>query len=91
VSDNVKNNHRMSAPVRKVEDPYQESDVGYLIVDGDTVHPDIVEVEKGTSGSYRTLQEAKSVVMEALRARIEEGTTSLDRIRRIGVTLPRLM
>lgn len=81
----------MSAPVRKVTDPYRETDVGYLIVDGETMHPDIVEVAKGTPESFRTLQEAKSAIMEALRARIEEGTESLARIRRIGVDLPRIL
>ena len=81
----------MSAPVRKVIDPYRETDVSYLIVDGETMHPDIVEVDKGTAGSFRTLQEAKSAIMEALRARIEDGTESLARIRRIGVDLPRLL
>jgi len=81
----------MGAPVRKVTDPYAETDVSYLVVDGDTMHPDIVEVGKGTPGSFRTLQEAKSSIMEALRARIEEGTESLARIRKLGVDLPRLL
>src|SRR5438045_1106254 len=75
----------MGAPVRKGTDPYRESDVSYLVVDGETMHPDIVEVDKGTPGSFRTLQEAKSAVMETLRARIEDGTQSLARIRSIGV------
>jgi len=81
----------MSAPVRRVEDPYRETDVAYQVINGDTMHPDIVEVEKHTPGSFATLQEAKSAVMEALRERIEEGMTSLDRIRRVGVELPRFL
>jgi hypothetical protein len=81
----------MAAPVRKVDNPYQETDVGYLIVDGESMHPDIVEVAKGTPDSYPTLQEAKSAVMEALRDRIDEAMKSLERIRRVGIDLPRLM
>ena len=78
-------------PVSKVEDPYKETDVNYLIVDSDTMKPDIVEVDKGTPGSYATLQEAKSAVMSALREKIAEGMESLDSVRQIGIEIKRLM
>lgn len=81
----------MNAPVRKVADPYVESDVHYLVVALDTLSPDIVEVERGTPGSFRTLQEAKSHAMQALRDRIDEATNALSRIRSIGVEIPRLL
>jgi hypothetical protein len=82
---------RTSRPVSKVENPYRETDVHYLVVEGETMSPDIVEVEKGTPGSYPTLQEAKDVAMESLKRRIEEGMESLGRLRGIGITIPRLM
>ena len=72
-------------PVRKVANPYQESDVHYLVIDIDTMSPDIVEVEKGTPGTYPTLVEAKDVAMESLKRRIEEGMESLVHRLRDGV------
>ena len=81
----------MSRPVGQVADPSQETAVDYLIVALDTMKPDIVEVDKGTPGGYRTLQEAKSVVMQILRERIAEGMESLDRVRAIGVKIDRLL
>jgi hypothetical protein len=77
--------------VTRVENPYRESDVDYLVIDADSMSPDIVEVEKGTPGSFPTLQEAKDVAMETLKRRIEEGMESLGRLRGIGITIPRLM
>ena len=82
---------RMHNPVRKVVDPYAETDVHYLVVKLDGVAPDIVEVEKGTPESFRTLQEAKSYAMQLLRDRIEEATDSLARIRGIGIEISRFM
>ena len=81
----------MSLPIAQVKDPSQEGDVHYLIVGLETMKPDIVEVEKGAPGSYRTLQEAKSQVMRVLRERIAEGMESLDRVRAIGVQIQRLL
>jgi pyridoxal/pyridoxine/pyridoxamine kinase len=81
----------MHQPVRKVADPYAETDVHYLVVGADSLQPNIVEVEKGTRESFRTLQEAKNHAMRLLRERIEEATDSLSRIRGIGVEIPRLM
>lgn len=81
----------MHKPVRKVADPYAETDVHYLVVGSDSMAPDIVEVEKGTPESFRTLQEAKSHAMQLLRDRIEEATDSLARIRGIGIDIPRFM
>jgi hypothetical protein len=81
----------VSQPVRQVIDPCKESEVDYLVVDIATMKPDIVEVDKGTPGSYPTLQEAKSHVMQVLRERIAEGMESLDRIRAVGVKIERLL
>lgn len=81
----------MSKPVSRVDDPYREGDVHYLVVGIDTMSPDIVEVAKGTAGSFRTLQDAKSHVMRTLRERIAEGMESLDRVRAIGVEIRSLM
>jgi hypothetical protein len=81
----------VSQPVRQVIDPSKESQVDYLVVDIATMKPDIVEVDKGTPGSYSTLQEAKSHVMQVLRERIAEGMASLDRIRAVGVKIERLL
>lgn len=81
----------MTSPVRKVADPYVETDVHYLVVGLDSLSPDIVEVEKGTPESFRTLQEAKSHAMQVLRDRIDEASRSLTPIRSIGIDIPRLM
>jgi hypothetical protein len=81
----------MRQPVSRVVDPYVESSVHYLVVDIETMQPDIVEVDKHTPGSFRTLQEAKSFVMQVLRDRIDEGTESLQRVRTIGIEIARLM
>ena len=81
----------MSRPVGQVADPSKETDVDYLVTGSDTMKPDIVEVDKGTPGGYRTLQEAKSQVMRILRERIAEGMESLDRVRAIGVKIERLL
>jgi hypothetical protein len=81
----------MHHPVRKVADPYAETDVHYLVVGVEGMSPDIVEVEKGTPDSFRTLQDAKSYAMNLLRERIDEATKSLARVRAIGVEIPRLM
>ncbi|MET0388171.1 MAG: hypothetical protein ABW321_19520 [Polyangiales bacterium] len=77
--------------MRKVADPYSETDVDYLVIGGETMSPDIVEVDKGTPGSFKTLQEAKSNAMGILRDRLSEGTDSLARLRSIGIEIPRLM
>jgi len=74
-----------------VVDPNQETEVHYLGVDVETMSPDIVEVDRGTPGSYRTLQEAKTHAMGVLRERIAEGMASLDRVRAIGVKIERLL
>jgi hypothetical protein len=81
----------MHQPVRQVADPYAETDVHYLVVGADGTTPNIVEVEKGTPNSFRTLQDAKSHAMKLLRDRIDEATKSLARIRAIGIEIPRLM
>ena len=81
----------MTRPLRKVADPYVETDVHYLVTGSETMSPDIIEVTPGTSGSFRTLQDAKSHAMGLLRDRIEEGMQSLDRIRGIGVDIKPLM
>jgi hypothetical protein len=81
----------MHNPVSKVSNPYVETSVHYLVMDIDTMKPDIVEVEKHTPGSFPTLQEAKTLVMQVLRERIAEGTESLQRIRTIGIEIPQLM
>ncbi|MEY4575891.1 MAG: hypothetical protein RL701_594 [Pseudomonadota bacterium] len=81
----------MTQPVRKVVDPYAETEVHYLVIGLDTMQPDIVEVEKGTPDSFRTLQDAKGFVMRALRERIQQATDSLARIRGIGIEIQRMM
>ena len=81
----------MSRPVGQVADPASETSVDYLVVGIDTMSPDIVEVDKGTPGGHRTLQEAKNRVMRVLRERIAEGMASLDRVRAIGVKIERLL
>lgn len=77
--------------VAKVDDPYRESGVHYLVVNLDTMQPDIVEVQPGTPGSFATLQAAKDHAMTELKKRIGEGLESVNRIRNIGIDIQRLM
>lgn len=78
-------------PIVGTRDPYAESDTAYLVVDAETMTPNIVEVDKGTPGAFPTLQKAKSHAMELVRERMAEGSKSLDRLRAIGVEMPRHM
>ena len=82
--------HVESRPVTGVRDPRAESDVAYLVVDADTLRPDIREVRKGTTGSFPTLQEAKGHAMAGLREQIDVALASLERLRFLGVEPPRL-
>ena len=78
-------------PIVGTRDPYAETNVSYAVVNTDSMSPDIVEVDKGTPGSFSTLQQAKSHAMQLVRDRIAEGSKSLDRLRAIGVDIPRHM
>lgn len=78
-------------PIIDKRDPYAESDVGYVVIDAESMTPDIVEVDKGTPGSFPTLQKAKTHAMGLVRDRMAEGAKSLDRLRAIGVDMPRHM
>jgi len=81
----------MHKSVAKVNDPYLESSVHYQVVGLDTMQPHIVEVEPNEPGSFSTLQAAKDHTMKILKERIGQGLESIDRIRRVGVDIPRLM
>lgn len=83
--------HIKGRPIIGNRNPYADSDVNYAVLNADTMTPDIVEVDKGTPGSFPTLQQAKSYAMWLVRERIVEGTKSLDRLRAIGVEIPRHM
>lgn len=76
---------KSTAPVRIVEDPYSETDVGYLVVTLNPCRPLIREVPKGTPGSYKTLVDAKEAARQAVQGAIEEANASLQEIRQLGI------
>ncbi len=78
-------------PVSQVANPYAKGDCAYIVVDAQSLEPDIQEVPTGTPGSYASLQEAKSVAMGMLREKIATATESLERLRFLGVAEPKLM
>ncbi|WP_250461084.1 hypothetical protein [Microbulbifer litoralis] len=76
---------RSTAAVRIVEDPYSETDVGYLVVTLNPCRPLIREVRKGTPGSYKTLVDAKEAARQAVQGAIAEANTALQEIRQLGI------
>ncbi len=72
-------------PVKLVNDPYAESDVGYLVIAINPCKPIIREVPKGTADSYSTLTDAKEAARQILQSAITEARESLSELRQLGI------
>jgi antitoxin component of MazEF toxin-antitoxin module len=74
-----------SEPVKTVDDPYAESDVGYLLIKINPCKPVIREVSKDTPGAYHTLIDAKEAARQVIQNAIADAKESLNELRQIGV------
>lgn len=74
-----------SAPVTPVEDPYAESDIGYIVVAVNLGRPVIREVPKDTINAYTTLADAKEAARQIIQATIAEAKESLIQLRQLGI------
>jgi len=74
-----------SEPVKTVDDPYAESDVGYLVISINPCRPVLREVAKETPGAYRTLTEAKEAARQSIQNAIADARESLTELRQIGI------
>lgn len=72
-------------PVARVEDPYSESDVAYVVIDINPCSPVIREVPKGTANSFSTLTDAKEAARQKIQSSIAEAQRSLSELRQIGI------
>ncbi len=73
-------------PVTQVEDPYNETDVAYLVIDIDPCNPLIREVAKGTENSFSTLADAKEAARQNIQSSITKAQKSLTELRQIGIS-----
>ena len=71
--------------VTRVEDPYSESNVAYIVIDINPCSPIIREVPKGTENSFSTLADAKEAARQKIQSSINEAQKSLTELRQIGI------
>jgi len=76
---------KKSEPIKIVEDPYAESDVGYLVIAINPLKPVLREVPKETPGVYLTLTDAKEAARQVLQIAIADAKESLTNLRQTGV------
>ena len=74
-----------TAPVTPVEDPYAESDIGYIVIAANPAKPVIREVPKDTVNAYTTLADAKEAARQIIQATIAEAKESLMELRQLGI------
>lgn len=74
-----------SKPIKIVDDPYVESDIGYLVITINPLKPILREVPKETPGVYLTLADAKEAARQVLQMAIADAKKSLTSLRQIGV------
>ncbi len=76
---------KSSDPVRNVDDPYSESNVGYLVITIEPCKPILREVPLETKGAFRTLTDAKEAARQVIQCAIADAKQSLTDLRQIGV------
>ncbi|VAW69120.1 hypothetical protein MNBD_GAMMA10-1719 [hydrothermal vent metagenome] len=76
---------RVSKPVRTVDDPYAEVDIGYLVIAVNPCQPILREVSKETPGAYPTLVDAKEAARQLIQNAIADAKQSLIALRQVGV------
>jgi len=74
-----------SEPVKTVDDPDAESEVGYLVIAINPCQLMLREVPKDTPGAYRTLADAKAAARQVLQNAIAEAKESLTELRQVGI------
>lgn len=74
-----------SEPVKTVNDPEAELEIGYLVITINPCQPRLREVPKDTPGAYRTLAEAKEAARQVLQNAIAEAKESLTELRQVGI------
>ena len=74
-----------SKPVKTVEDPYAETDTGYLVITINPCAPILREVPLETPGCYRTLADAKEAARQVIQNTIADAKKSLTELRQVGV------
>ena len=74
-----------SEPVKTVNDPEAELEVGYLVIAINPCQPRLREVPKDTPGAYRTLAEAKEAARQVLQNAMAEAKESLTELRQVGI------
>lgn len=72
-------------PIKRVDDPYSETETAYIVVDTDPCSPVIREVPKGTANSFTTLADAKEAARQCIQSSIIEAQKSLITLRQLGV------
>ena len=75
-----------SEPVKTVDDPYAESDIGYLLITINPCQPILREVSLETPGCYKTLTDAKEAARQVIQNAIADARKSLTELRQVGVT-----
>lgn len=74
-----------SQAVEIVDDPYAETDAGYLVIAIDPCQPIIRQVPKATQGAYKTLADAKEAARQILQKTIADAQESLKSLRQLGI------
>jgi len=74
-----------SEPVKTVDDPDAELEVGYLVIAINPCQPMLREVPKDRPGAYRTLADAKEAARQVLQNAIAEAKESLTELRQVGI------
>ncbi len=72
-------------PVNKVDDPYQESDVAYIVVAINPCSPLIREVPKDTANAHLTLADAKEAARQIIQSTLAGAQKSLSELRQLGI------
>lgn len=83
--DTLESLQSQTSPVSKVDDPYKESDVAYIVIDIDPCNPLIREVPKGTANSFPTLADAKEAARQIIQSSVAKAQKSLIDLRQIGI------
>lgn len=75
----------ISEPVKIVDDPYAESNIGYLVITVNPCKPVLREVPLETPDCYKTLTDAKEAARQIIQSAITDAKESLTELRQIGI------
>lgn len=74
-----------TSPVARVDDPYAQTGIAYVVIAIDPCSPVIREVAEGTPDSYSTLVDAKEAARQVLQSTLEKASNSLTDLRQVGI------